>query len=239
VASVVYLPKKWCDDEKRCKEASIPEEIRFETRQQLAQKMLSRAFDNNVSPKWVLGDAVYGSDSKFRRFLESHDQPYVLAVSSQQRLWMELRQKRIDAIAKEIPEAEWFRMSVADGAKGPRIYDWAAGKFGVPTESGLVKWALFRRSIESPDDLAYYLCLATADATANDLAIASGQHWNIECCFETAKQETGLDEYEVRSWTGWYRHITLSMFALCFLAVVRHRSNMSSGTKKRGLRWCR
>jgi SRSO17 transposase len=84
---------------------------------------------------------------------------------------------------------------------------------------------LVRRSVEKPEELAYYLCLAPADATLEDLVKAAGQRWNIESCFETAKQETGLDEYEVRSWHGWYRHVTLSMLALAFLSVIRAKAN--------------
>lgn len=235
----LYLPKCWCEDQERCKAAAVPEEIPFATKQKLAQNMLGRAFEKGIKPKWVLGDAIYGSDSKFRRFLESRSQPYVLAVSPQQRLWMDYRQKRFDDIVKDVPADAWFRMSVADGAKGPRVYDWAAGRFGVATEDGLVKWMLFRRSIDSPEDFSYYMCLSPADATPQDLAIAAGQRWNIESCFETTKQETGLDEYEVRSWHGWYRHITLSMLAMAFLTVVRAKAAVS-GTKKKSLPiWCR
>lgn len=229
----LYLPKSWCEDPGRCEAASVPSDVTFATKQRLAQKMLGHAFESGFSPAWVLADEVYGSDSKFRRFLEARHQPYVLAVSSQQRLWMGFRQKRLDAIAKEIPEANWIRLSVADGAKGPRLYDWAAAQFGAPADGDLRRWVLFRRSLEKTDELAYYLCLAPADATLADLAKAAGQRWNIECCFEAAKQETGLDEYEVRSWHGWYRHITLSMLALTFLAVVRSKVNGIRTRKKR------
>ena len=83
---------------------------------------------------------------------------------------------------------------------------------------------LARRSIQDPLERAYYLCLAPPAATGQDLAVAAGRRWSIECCFEAAKQETGLDEYEVRSWDGWYRHTTLSMLALAFLAAVRARA---------------
>ena len=228
----LYLPQSWCNDVERRKSAAIPQDVSFATKQQLAKKMLSRAFENGIRPRWVLGDEIYGSDSKFRRFLESKSQPYVLAVSCQQRLWIDCRQKRFDDIVKDIPEDKWFRMSVADGAKGPRVYNWAAGRFGVPDESGLVKWMLFRRSVESPDELAYYMCLATGDTTPQDLAIAAGQRWNIECCFEATKQETGLDEYEVRSWHGWYRHVSLSMLAMAFLTVVRAKANDAKPAKK-------
>ena len=234
----LYLPKSWCEDSVRCEAASVPSDVRFATKQRLAQKMLSHAFDNGFSPEWVLADEVYGSDSKFRRFLEERHQPYVLAVSSQQRLWVGFRQKRLDAIAKEISE-NWLRLSVADGTKGPRLYDWSAAQFGAPTAGGLRRWALFRRSIEKPDEFAYYLCLAPADAAVSDLVKAAGQRWSIECCFEAAKQETGLDEYEVRSWHGWYRHITLSMLALAFLSVVRSKANGSRPRKKRAKNSCR
>jgi SRSO17 transposase len=164
---------------------------------------------------------VYGNDSKFRRFLESRQQPYVLAVSCQQRLWVEFRQQRVDAIARTTPARAWQRRSVGDGAKGPRVYDWAASRFGAATAGDLIHWLLIRRSVTDPDDLAYYLCLTPQGTSANDLAQAAGQRWAIETCFECAKQETGLDEYEVRSWVGWYRHVTLSMLALAFLAAVR------------------
>jgi len=235
----LYLPKSWCDDAERRKSAAIPTDIIFATKQQLAKKMLIRAFENGIRPRWVLGDEIYGSDSKFRRFLESRLQPYVLAVSSQQRLWIEYRQRRFDEIVKDVPADMWFRMNIADGTKGPRVYDWAAGRFGVPDDSGLVKWMLFRRSVDSPDKIAYYMCLAPADATAQDLAIAAGQRWNIECCFEATKQETGLDEYEVRSWHGWYRHMSLSMLAMAFLTVVRAKADKDRPTKKTSPTWYR
>ena len=233
----LYLPKSWCGDPTRRTSASIPADVSFATKPQLATQMLQRAFESGLRPRWVLGDEVYGLDSKFRRFLESQAQPYVLAVSCQQRLWIQYRQKRVDAIADEVPSEAWFRMSVGEGSKGHRVYDWTAGRLGVPTDSGLVRWLLVRRSVEDPTDRAYYLCTAPADATAQDLGIAAGQRWAIESCFEATKQETGLDEYEVRSWHGWYRHVTLSMLAMAFLTAVRAQAN--EPVKKRLLIWSR
>ncbi len=131
-------------------------------------------------------------------------------------MWVGLEQKRVDQIAGDIPEKAWFRMSIADGSKGPRLCDWAASTFGLPTEAGLVRWLLVRRHIQTGEH-AYYFCTAPPGATARDLAIAAGQRWAIETCFESCKQETGLDEYEVRSWDGWHRHVTLSMLAMAFL----------------------
>jgi SRSO17 transposase len=224
----LYLPESWCGDEPRRKAAGVPQQVRFATKPQLALRMLDRAFAEGIKPQWVLADEVYGNDSKFRRHLESLGQPFVLAVSSQQRLWVDqgagLLQRRVDQIADELPADAWHRLSVGDGAKGLREYDWAAGKLGGQHPNGLVQWMLARRNIQDPQERACYLCLAPPAATGEDLAVAAGRRWSIECCFEAAKQETGLDEYEVRSWDGWYRHITLSMLALAFLAAVRARA---------------
>jgi SRSO17 transposase len=228
----LYVPKSWCEDVARRTEASVPDDVSFLTKQRLAQKMLSRAFESGFSPDWVLADEVYGSDSKFRRFLEECGQAYVLAVSSQQRLWVGFSQKRVDAIGREFSVENWHRLSAGDGTKGQRFYDWAGGQFGASAEHGLTKWLLLRRSVGKPEDVAYYLCLAPADTTLTELAKAAGQRWNIECCFEAAKQETGLDEYEVRSWHGWYRHITLSMLALVFLSVVRGEASLQHRKKR-------
>ena len=86
--------------------------------------------------------------------------------------------------------------------------------------------------MKNPKELAYYLTHAPQGATLKELVRVAGSRWAIEECFEQAKQETGLNEYEVRSWTGWYRHITLSMFAQAFLSVVRAHSNSRSTPKK-------
>lgn len=241
----LYLPECWCQDFARRAEAGVPEGVAFATKPQLAQRMLERAWAAGLKPRWVLADEVYGNDSKFRRHLECRGQSFVLAVSCQQRLWVDLgrglRQERVDAIADAVARKHWFRHSVAEGAKGPRVYDWAAGRFGGPDDQGQFKWLLVRRSLEDPQERAYYLCAAPAEARAEDLAEAAGMRWAIESCFETAKQETGLDEYEVRRWEGWYRHITLAMLALAFLAAVRAAAARAPAPRerKKGRAWSR
>lgn len=219
----LYLPEGWCRDRARCDEAGVPEGVAFATKPALALRMLDRALASGLEPDWVLADEVYGNDSKFRRHLEGLGRPFVVAVGAQQRLWVEFRQRRVDEVADELPASAWHRLSVGDGSKGPREYDWAAGRLGGERPHGLVRWVLVRRSIPDPADRAYYLCLAPPGATGADLAAAAGTRWSVECCFEAAKQETGLGHYEVRSWDGWHRHVTLSMLALAFLAAVRAR----------------
>ena len=228
----LYLSKAWCADIERRRKAYIPEEVSFQTKPQLAQKMITRAYCQGIHPEWVLGDSVYGS-WEFRNFLEKHHQPYIVGVTGQQRLWVNFRQIRIDHIVGEIPENAWLRWSVGRGTKGERIYDWVSWATGVRDDAGNQKYVLCRRSVSHAETYAYYFCYAPENTPTHKFAEAAGKRWEIECCFETAKQETGLDEYEIRSWHGWYRHMTLSMVALAFLSAIRSccRTEM---TEKKG-----
>ncbi len=104
---------------------------------------------------------------------------------------------------------------------------------------GYIRALLGRMERKNGWQMAYCLCLAPANAALQELARTAGQRWNIECCFEAAKRETGLDEYEVRSWHGWYRHITLSMLALVFLSVARGEAASRKKRAKTLSRWRR
>lgn len=217
----LYLPEDWCQDLARCQRVGVPRDRGFATKPQLARRMIQRAWDRGLRPAWVLADAAYGPGSRFRAFLKDAGQPYVLGVSGQQRLWQDLQQRRVSWIADRVPPQAWQRLSVAQGSKGPRVFDWWGTPYGRATPRGLVQWLLVRRSPGAPGERAYFLCSAPPGAGVEDLARASGRRWAIERGFEVAKQETGLAGYEVRSWVGWYRHITLSMLAAAFLTVIR------------------
>lgn len=230
----LYLPKEWCEDPERMQAAKIPVNIGFHTKQQLAQSMLERAFSLGISPEWVLADAAYGDDSKFRRFLQEHNQPYIVAISSNQRIWHEYKQIRVDSFLKQFDDSAWCSCSAGNGSKGKRLYDWICIMYKERDEYGMCNYLLSRRKLhEGKIDIAYYFCYAKNDLHLDKLVEAVGKRWNIECCFETAKQEVGLDEYEVRSWQGWYRHITLSMIGLLLLNIFKSLGT-GFGEKKEG-----
>ena len=119
-----------------------------------------------------------------------------------------------------LPRA-WRRLSAGDGAQGPRLYDWAWLPYRSDTAQGWKKGLLIRRQIAKPGELAFYLTFSPEQTSLADLVRVAGTRWTIEACFETAKGETGLDQYKVRSWTGWHRHITFAMLAHAYLAVLR------------------
>ncbi len=217
----LYLPKEWTEDPGRCRQAGVPAERRFATKPQLAKAMLQRALAAGVPARWVTGDSVYGDDRRLRMWLEAQAHAYVLAVSGKEYVWLDWHQRQVKAVLTALPEDGWSRLSAGDGTKGPRWYDWRWLPLAEPLEPGWCRWLLVRRSISEPRELQAYVVFAPQDTTLAEVVRVAGTRWTIESCFEAAKSEVELDHYEVRSWTGWYRHITLAMWALALLTVLR------------------
>ncbi len=220
----LYLPERWAGNAARRTAAGVPEAVAFATKPKLGLAMLDRALDAGVPFAWVAGDSVYGADHRIRRRLEARGRGYVLAVTSGQRLGF----VPVGKWLAKVPPDGWHRLSAGDGAKGPRLYDWAY----LPFRGAAPGWRmglLIRRSPAKPDDLAYHLTHAPEGTTLARLVRVAGTRWAIEGCFEAAKGEVGLDDYEVRSWTGWHRHVTLAMVAHAFLAVLRNAALGGSG----------
>ena len=212
----LYLPQAWAEDLARRREARIPDEVAFTTKPKLGLAMLERARAAGVPFSWITGDSVYGADHAIRRWAERHGRGYVLAVTTGQRLGF----RPVTTWIEDLPEAAWTRLSAGDGAKGPRLYDWACVPYQ-GAEPGFQHALLVRRSIAEPDALSFYLTHAPQGTTLADLVQIAGTRWTIESLFEQAKGEVGLDGYEVRSWIGWHRHVTLALLALATLAVLR------------------
>jgi SRSO17 transposase len=223
----LYLPEVWANDLARRGAAGVPETAAFATKPQLGRQMLERAFAAGVPCCWVTGDSVYGADYALRRCVEKSGRGYVLAVTSRQRLGF----KTVADWLEDVPGNGWQRLSAGDGAKGPRLYDWAYLPCEwLETASGWRKGLLIRRKLAQPEAFTFYLTLSPDTVALSDLVRVAGTRWTIEACFEAAKGEVGLDQYEVRSWTGWHRHITLAMLAHAYLAALRRAAG---GEKRR------
>lgn len=229
----LYLPQEWADDAARREEAGVPPDTTFQTKPQLATAMLERALDAGVPAGWVTADEIYGGDRRLRLWLEERKQPFVLAIKRSEPLWLATEQgpvqRKASVIAAGLAEADWQRLSAGEGAKGPRLYDWTRIAIRPIREPGWEHWLLVRRSLEDAEDVAYYVCFAPAGTALEELVRVAGTRWAIEECIETAKGEVGLDHYEVRQWDGWYRHITLALFAHAMLTVIRSRMAEKGG----------
>ncbi len=233
----LYLPKEWADDPGRRAEAKVPAATRFATKLVLARRMVERAVAAGVPAKWVAADAVYGSDYAFRKAVEDAGLGYVAGVRSDHAVFVGGRQARAKGLLAEVPTDGWRRLSCGAGAKGPRVYDWARVTTNCPAPHRYARWLLVRRSVADPAEVAYFACGGPAGTTLPDLVRVAGTRWAIEECFELAKGDCGLDEYEVRSWTGWHRHVTLSLRALAVVAAIRARAAKASRRQKGAAGW--
>lgn len=229
----LYLPDGWAKDAERRAEAGVPEEISFATKPQLARRMIERALSAQVPCRWVTGDEVYGNDRRLRVWLEEQDLFHVMAVGVHQHVWLGFRQPRVKAVVEKIPEKAWHRLSCGAGSKGERLYEWAAVELLAFMLVDRQRWLLVRRKIGEPQEMAYYVVFGPAETTLEEMVKVAGMRWAIEESFETAKGEVGLDQYEVRSWQGWYRHITLALLAHAFLTVTRAAAARREAQKKR------
>jgi SRSO17 transposase len=232
----LYLPTSWAEDQQRRVEARVDEGVEFATKPELAMRMIARALDAKVPAGWITGDEVYGQHSKLRMMLEERQMPYVLAVPVNQRVIATIAgtvaELRADALAAQLPTQTWKKISAGAGSKGPRQYHWARAAIR-PLEDTRSYCLLVRRSLADPDDLAYYLCHGPEPTPLRELVRVAGARWAIEETFQTAKGQIGLDQYQVRRYDSWYRHITLAMLAHAFLTVTTAEAGAKRGLPAR------
>lgn len=232
----LYLPKEWTSDPERCAQAGIPDDVIFRTKPALAQQMLARLLDSPLPVAWVTGDSVYGDARALRLWLEEREQAYVLGVNGKEYVWIGWQQQRISKLLKGLPEEGWTRVSAGAGSKGPRHYEWYRLPIGGALQESDRRWLLVRRSLSDPTDRKAFVAFAPPNTRLVELVRVAGTRWAIESDLQTAKGEVGLDHYEVRSWTGWYRHMTLALWAQAFLNVIRATELKVELVKKGALR---
>lgn len=235
----LYLPEDWCNDWDRREDASIPEDIRFQTKPELALGMLQNAVSEGFPGRWVTGDEVYGNSPAFRTGVGDLGLKYVVAVSRTLTVWKggngphrgrqplsfwpSEEKGQLEWVARNLPSCCWKKLSLRPGEKGPIAYWWAATRIKLE-KNGEEFWFLIRRSISDRDDMAFYLSNAGLQTSLKTLARVASRRFAVEQCFEEAKGETGLDEYEVRRWDAWYRHTLFSLMAHAFLMRRKKRS---------------
>jgi SRSO17 transposase len=217
----LYLPASWTDDRQRCREAGIGAEVEFATKPELARRMLARLLDAGAEIGWFTADEAYGDNPGLRSWRDNVGLDYVMAISCDHRFvscGAPSGRVRADELARAAGRKGWQRLSAGTGSKGQRLYDWLLiDPHPQPDSPGHL--LLVRRSISNPDELAYYVCHSAQPVPLAELVRVAGSRWAVEETFQFAKNETGLDHYQVRRYDAWYRHITLSMLAASFLAV--------------------
>jgi SRSO17 transposase len=221
----LYLPRRWTDDPARCAEAGVPEDRGFATKPELVIGVLDRALNATVPFRYFAADSGYGRDPALRAWCHTREVPYVMAVPIDLPLVDPRgRATRPDRVLAAVSPAAWERRSCGNGTKGARYYDWAAVAVTVkdqPPAAGHVHTLLIRRSVSEPAEIEYFLAHAPQTTPIPELIAVAGMRWKIEENNEQGKDLLGLDQYQVRKWTPWHRHVTSCMLAHAFLAVTR------------------
>jgi SRSO17 transposase len=216
----LYLPETWAGDPGRRAAAGIPASVAFATKVELARTMLARAFDAKIPVRWVVGDSIYGHDD-LRTWLEEQGRRYVLGVACTHLIWTLGQQVEAQVLAARQPDDAWARSSAGEGSQGPRFYDWACIRLPYETAAGMAHWLLIRRGVSDPTELKFFRVYGPADTAVEEMIRVAGVRWAIEIVIQQAKGEVGLDQYEVRKWDAWYRHVTLALLAHAALEVAR------------------
>ena len=235
----LYLPKDWAGDGVRRKQCHVPGEVVFEEKWRMALEMI-RGHGSELPHGWVTGDDEFGRVVELRRRLREHGEHYVLDVPcttpvrdlEQRRPPRRSRQRRkvpfvrIDAWAKKQPPEKWLRLKLRDSEQGPVMVEAITRRVAAKDERrhmGPEERAVVIRTLVENPVIDYCLSNAGPEVPLSELVRAHGQRHRIEEALQEGKQEVGLAQYEVRSWTGWHHHMTLSLLALWFLTLERER----------------
>ncbi len=232
----LYLPHGWTKSRRRCKAAGVPKAVKFQTRHQLALQMLDES-GKHLPHGWVAGDDEMGRSSAFRGGLRAAGERYLLCVPSNTLVrdpdapppgypgrgrYPMSPFLRLDRWRAALPESAWTRIDARDGEKGPLVVEVVKRRVQARTETGgtgpeELTFVTRERQTDGTFKHDYYLSDADPGTPLAELARVSKAAHRIEECFERAKGEAGLADYQVRNWPAWHRHQTLSLLAAWFL----------------------
>jgi SRSO17 transposase len=243
----LFLPEAWIKDRKRRCKTQVPKEIKYQSKPEIAAEMIRRTGEaGHVKFDWITGDALYGNSGPLRAALEASDQRYVLAVHSNLTVWFENPGDRTTVIlgtkgrkkhgmwrhphccsfedlGKNIPADAWHPMKLREGTKGPLVYEFTRVRVWMPKEKERSQpgWAVFRRSLDRPGEMAYYFSNAGEETTLDELALVVSTRWRVEEYFEEAKKHLGMADYETRAWSSWHHHMSLVALAHFIVTLTR------------------
>jgi SRSO17 transposase len=242
----LYIPEVWLSEayEERRKKCRIPEDTRFQTKNELAWEMIEAITQEKALRfRWVVGDEAFGCDTCLLDQIAGLGHWYFMEVPINTQVWLQRPQtaiptwsgrgckpkvprllegepppERVDSIARSLSSDRWSRHTIKEGAKGPIVADFAALRVSNVRKRlpGSEVWLILRRDVMT-EQVKFYLSNAPADTELATLVKISGMRWPIEICFEDSKQMLGMGDYEVRSWIGWQHHMTLCMLSHHFL----------------------
>jgi SRSO17 transposase len=247
----LYLPESWTQDPERRAAAGIPEEVKFQTKWELALELIDEAQKWGLRCGVVLADAGYGEVTEFRQGLETRQLPYAVGIPSTLGVWTKPpRIHKLKARGQGRPPSAYHYgpqrpgtvREVAQKARGWKQVRWREGSKGwlesrfdacrVQPSHGFHEgrpphkevWLLVEWPRGEKEPTKYFLCDLPEHCPLRRLVRIVKARWKIEQDYQQLKEELGLDHYEGRSWAGWHHHVTLVMLAHAFLTLERLRS---------------
>lgn len=216
----LYMPEaSWIGDRARCRAAGVPDEVGFHTKPEQLRLMVERAVAEGVPFAWLTADEAYGQNPALREWLHEQEISYVMATRCDERVDVDGGRYEARELIRHLPWHRWRRISAGKGAHGEREYDWCRVKISCELGDGS-RWVMARRSLTT-GEIAYYLCFAPSNTSLKTLVRVAATRWAVEESFQTAKNECGLDQYQVRKYHAWYRHMALSIAVHAALTVAR------------------
>jgi len=232
VDSDLYLPEEtWDADRDRCREAGIPDEVRYRPKWQIALDLLERTMANRVAFKFLTADEGYGRYEPFRSGVDELGLIYVVEVNRNQYGWTPHALAKDPAAAARRVDQLWQRggpawnlFHIKNTDKGPVVWEARVTRF-VPREHGQPGpecWLIVARNVVD-GEVKYFLSNAPADTPAEVMLHVAFNRWHIERVFEDGKGEIGMDHFEVRRYRSIMRHLVLSMVSFLFLTTETQR----------------
>lgn len=223
----LYLPKHWCEDSEKRKQTHIPDEIVFQTKPQLAQEMLAQAWAEGVESRYVTGDTLYGNSPTLRQFIADANRLYVLAIGSHHSVELNGKRQSLLDVITSVKGTQWQAMATKVADTGVVWYEWCGLHVFLATDDTQEQWLLIRRTPVSEargdePEYDFFISNASVETSLIELVAVASMRHEIEQVFEEAKGQLGLADYEVRTWHGWHRHMTLCFLAHTWLMTISH-----------------
>lgn len=242
----LYLPKAWCNDPDRCKEAGIPESNRiFKTKIEIAYEILKHQIELGTDFDFIGADGYYGNNINFGNKINDLGLVYMLDIHSDQPIYLEKpelilpekksskgrKPKRLKATTpsikvseycKGLASSQWKRIKVRHTAKGTLtgLYHFAEVYVWNKEINQIERRFLVIRKTRtgSSTEIKYSFTNAEmAQYTEKAIAYMQAQRFFIEHCIKESKQVLGLSQFQTRKWLAWQHQVALNIMTMCFM----------------------
>jgi len=239
VGTQLYLPKEWCENKARRQECHVPEDRKYRKRWELALEVLASI--SVIPHACILADAEFGRCGEFRDLLTEAGEHYALDIPFSLNVRI-LKNGSVPSEAiqagkwlKSLPKGAWIRVKTREGSQGDRIFESCWADVTTERKDGTCRreTLLAIRPIETPSDVKLLLVRLPEGTSLAEMVQYGTRRWTIEDCFERAKTECGMAQYEVRSWVGWHHHMTMAMLATWLMEKLRLSKQESQTSKKK------